>query len=623
MDNSNSNNNINNLFSYILLLGEFLSRRIAENEQKRKDQAREFKYSADQKNFESNLNKTKKNSVITQGSMALIGIGAIVTIILSGNKQKQKLEARLETLTQSQQNIRNVLDAAQAARQELANSLKNLQDSKQEQAASQTLSPDSRLQSSSNVNIDSGMSSSMVGILNNSITQNNNRIENVQTTISDRISQIDNRIEQLNKRSIDNAIEIAKIIQRLRGSSSSSSVNSRSKVTCRPGSVGSNNHRHDREDDDRRDSDNRGNSSTGREQAGPSIDNTTAVGYVVIPETINIGDNSNTVNLNSFKATSLKEPVLLSAVKPVSLKPAVLEQQYILLKDLNCIGVYNNSIKGSNDNVEPYNYNNLIKAYKPKNPVLKIKHNHYDTVKNHDEFHIYKIEQNSNYENCEIVAKEAALLNKNYIEDYNKYLNEWLDNSLSKLENINQYNTFVKTNSHIKENQLNYTKVIKNPYGFKYNYKSEHPALEVMGLEQEVVFVTLTPTIELVEFCVLNTNNAFYVGLFVPTLGCFYTFQYVVLFGINLLILSLITSSIKELANNMSILIFNKDIKNELNIIIYQFFNLLLLGFIGFSIISLNFPLFMKTSSICFTKNLIGGNIKLNKYYAIKYMDIY
>lgn len=393
----------------------------------------------------------------------------------------------------------------------------------------------------------------------------------------------------------------------MKGSSSGSSVNNRSRVTCRPESVGSSNQRHDREDDDRRDSDNRGNSSTGREQGGPSTANTTTVGYVFIPETMNIGDNSNTVNLNFFKATSLKEsislknnlllkePVLLSVVKPISSKPAVLEQQYTVLKDLNCISVYNNSIKGSNDNVEPYNYNNLIKVYRPEDPVLKIKHNNYDTVKNHDEFRIYKVDQNSNSENCEIIAKEAALLNKNYIRDYNKYLNEWLDNSLSKLENINEYNNFVKTNLHIKQNQLNDTMVIKNPYGFKYNYKSEHPALEVMGLEQEVVFVTLAPTIELVEFCVLNTNNAFYVGLFVPALGCFYSFQYVVVFGINLVVLSLITSSIKELANCMSILIFNKDIKNELNIIIYQFFNLLLLGFIGFSIISLNFPLVNKS----------------------------
>ena len=71
----------------------------------------------------------------------------------------------------------------------------------------------------------------------------------------------------------------------------------------------------------------------------------------------------------------------------------------------------------------------------------------------------------------------------------------------------------------------------------------------------------------------------------------------------------------------MSIFIFNKNIKNELNIITHQFFNLLLLGFIGFSIISFNFPLFIKTSSICFTKNLISGNIKLNKYYATKHMD--
>ena len=280
------------------------------------------------------------------------------------------------------------------------------------------------------------------------------------------------------------------------------------------------------------------------------------------------------------------------------------------------------------------NYNDLIRVYRPEDIALKIKRNNYDTVNNHDEFRVYKVDQNSNSENCEVIAKEAALLNKNYIGNYNKYLNEWLEDNVSKLENINEFNhsslktndissnySFVKANLHIKATQLNEVKVIKNPYGFKYNFKSEHPALEVTGLEQEVVFVTLAPTIQLVEFCVLNTNNAFYVGLFVPALGCFYIFQYVAVFSINLVVLSLITGSIKELANYMSIFIFNKNIKNELNIITHQFFNLLLLGFIGFSIISFNFPLFIKTSSICFTKNLISGNIKLNKYYATKHMD--
>lgn len=213
MDNqNNNNNNAANLFSYILLLGEFLSRIIAENEQKRKDEAKEFRYTADQKNFESNLNKTKRTTAISQGTIAVIGIGAIVSIIMGGNKQKQKLEAKLQTLTQSDQDIRNALSAAQAARQELENNLKNLQDSKQEQATTQTLSPDSRLQSSSNVNIDSGMSSSMVGVLDNAISQNNNRIETVQIILSDRISQVDKRIEELNKRSIDNTIEISKIV---------------------------------------------------------------------------------------------------------------------------------------------------------------------------------------------------------------------------------------------------------------------------------------------------------------------------------------------------------------------------------------------------------------------------
>lgn len=635
------NNGSANLFSYILLLGEFLSRIIAENEQKRRDEAKEFRYVADKRNLESNLNKTKKNSVITQGSMALIGIGAIVALILGGNKQKQKLEAKLETLAQSQSDIRNVLDAAQAARQELANSLKNLQNSKQDQSTSQTLSPDSRLQSSSNVNRDSGISSNMVSILDNAVVNTNNRITTVNTLLSDRIAQLDNKINELNTRMIDNQVKISTISERLKSKYGGSSSTTRSRASCAPDSIGSSNQRHDREDEDRQDSDNRGHSSTGREQGGPPIANTT-VGYVVIPETTTIEQHSSNINLNFFKV--LKEPVslsvtnrtLLSAVKPISSKPDVLEQQYTVLKDPNCISVYNNtnSIKGSNDNVEPYNYNNLIRVYRPENKVLKIKRNH-DTVNNHDEFRVYKVDHNSNSENCEVIGREAALLNKNYVQNYNKYLKEWLDDNISKLENVNEFNHsslkttniinnygFVKSNLSIKATKINEFKIIQNPYGFKYNFKSERPALEVTGLEQEVVFVTLDPTIQLVEFCVLNTNNAFYVGLFVPTLGCFYIFQYMTIVSINLVILSLITGSIKELANSMSIFIFNKNIKNKLGIITYQFFNLLLLGFIGSSIVSLNFPLFIKTSSICFTKNLISGNIKLNKYYATKYMDI-
>lgn len=43
MPNNNNNNNVPPIFSYILLLGEFLSRMMAENEQKRKDEAKEFR----------------------------------------------------------------------------------------------------------------------------------------------------------------------------------------------------------------------------------------------------------------------------------------------------------------------------------------------------------------------------------------------------------------------------------------------------------------------------------------------------------------------------------------------------------------------------------------------------
>lgn len=141
------------------------------------------------------------------------------------------------------------------------------------------------------------------------------------------------------------------------------------------------------------------------------------------------------------------------------------------------------------------NYNDVIRVYRPEDIALKIKRNNYDTVKNHDEFRVYKVDKDSNSENCEVITKEAALLNKNYIGDYNKYLKKWLDDNISKLENVNEFNqsslktkdissnySFIKTNLHIKEIQLNEVKVIKNPYGFKYNFKSEHPALEVTGL---------------------------------------------------------------------------------------------------------------------------------------------
>ena len=550
MPNNNNNNNVPPIFSYILLLGEFLSRMMAENEQKRKDEAKEFRYTADQKQFESNLNKTKRTTTITQGTIAIVGIGAILGIILGGNKQRQNLEARLQTLTKNDQDIRNALSAAQAARQELENSLKNLQDSKQEQATSQTLSPESRLQSSSNVNIDSGMSSSMFSLLN--MAKNDSRIDTVETLLNQRMSDSDTRIRDLNKQLTKNSSKISRIMEHLGMASNSNSnnnsssdstnnyTNNRSRVTCRPNNVSSSNQRHDREDEDRQDSDNRGSSSTGREQAGPSTANNITVGSVFIPETTYIGYNINILFKEPVSLSVTKLP-LLSVVKSISPKPTVLEQQYTVLKDPNCISAYNNSIKGYNDNIEPYNYNSLIRVYRPEDTVLKIKRNNYDTVNNHDEFRVYKVDQNSNSENCEVIAKEAALLNKNYIGNYNKYLNEWLEDNVSKLENINEFNhsslktndissnySFVKANLHIKATQLNEVKVIKNPYGFKYNFKSEHPALEVTGLEQEVVFVTLAPTIQLVEFCVLNTNNAFYVGLFVPALGFFNMWLYLV-----------------------------------------------------------------------------------------------
>nr|YP_010835555.1 hypothetical protein NQY40_pgp088 [Ulva meridionalis]WFS80023.1 hypothetical protein [Ulva meridionalis] len=339
--------------------------------------------------------------------------------------------------------------------------------------------------------------------------------------------------------------------------------------------------------------------------------------------------------MNTVKTDSLfKKPISLSAaklppipvVKSISSKTAVLEKKYDLVEDPNCIRVSNNSIKGFNDNVEPYTQS--IGAYRPDNKILNINQStDYGPIKNEDGFNIYNIDKNGGSENSKLIIKEA------YIKGYNKYLKEWLDDKFSKLENITESNNFslktkdINSNYNFVKSNLQITeinKVIKNPYGFKYNYnfKSEHPTLEVICLQQEAVFSTLTPTIELVEFCVLNTNNAFYVGLFVPALGSLYIFEYIVLLIINLVVFSLMTSSIKELANNTSLLVLNKDIKKELDIVTYKFFNLLLLGFIGSSVISLNFPLFVKTSSVYFTKNLLSGNIQLNKYYAIKHMDI-
>lgn len=117
------------------------------------------------------------------------------------------------------------------------------------------------------------------------------------------------------------------------------------------------------------------------------------------------------------------------------------------------------------------------------------------------------------------------------------------------------------------KNLLDNSTNIKNIYKLKY----EPP------IYNEIVFPTLTPTIELIEFCVLNTNNAVCVGLFIPCLACIYIFEYVVLLSINVIVFYLITNSIKELLNNLSIVILDKDISSELDIIklyfvIYYFF---------------------------------------------------
>nr|YP_010835620.1 hypothetical protein NQY40_pgp023 [Ulva meridionalis]WFS80088.1 hypothetical protein [Ulva meridionalis] len=673
MDNhNNNNNNGTHIFSYLLLMGEFFSRIMSENEQKRKDDAKDLKRQIEQRRFESSLNRTKRNTTISQGAIVTIGIGAILALIFRGNSQKQDVANSIKTISEEQKNIQNELESRQKTEQELKNDLNNLQaarqqletelknlqeqkteqDSEQRQMTTQTMSPDSRVNST--VSIDSGIASGMVATITQSIAANTARIESNDRTINARIesndrtinARIDSNERNLNERILKIESEMKDInamlhsnkskINRLKdrfntfqglntSTSTSSSVKGRPPETCKPDNQNFSNKRPDHEDDGHRDRDYQDSSSTGREHS-PAVH----VGFIFIPlintdidlfniRKVNDFDYNNLKSISLKKTLLLKKPITLSLKKSLFVKEPLLIKEVPLLEELNSSGLIKNYNPNNEEQLESgliknYNLNNeeqlesgLIPSYNPNNEESLES----GLIKNYNQNKDLYIDSNDSFKNLKIEP---------CIKKYNDYLENYLKNyfnsntSVSKnIINNNLSNNYNLLNKEI--DSLYYNKYSTNIY---YKFKHEEP----IYLGNDAVFSTLTPTIELVEFCVLNTNNAFYVGLFVPALGSLYIFEYIVLLIINLVVFSLMTSSIKELANNTSLLVLNKDIKKELDIVTYKFFNLLLLGFIGSSVISLNFPLFIKTSSIYFIKNLLAGNIQLNKYYAAKHMNI-
>lgn len=134
---------------------------------------------------------------------------------------------------------------------------------------------------------------------------------------------------------------------------------------------------------------------------------------------------------------------------------------------------------------------------------------------------------------------------------------------------------------------------VENPFYIN-KYKFIKTDILVFSNQQDITFYILTPTIELIEVCVLNTNNPSFVGLFIPAMCSLYIFEYMILLIINLSTFYVLYSSILLLLNSMSKDIFNINIENKLTTITNYSYNLLLLYLMLHSFYFLNFWLFFK-----------------------------